>query len=411
LFSPLISEIELTDHETEKLDQVNVTSNHAVRAYMVWRRSIIIIALPSLLVAMILAWASAFGLLAEDNNPTGDDDFLTGDDDFFNVSSLADAYNGFGELSLFLPSLSLTILLSCSAVSLATWRNLSRSTQIMTIGWVVALVLPLVPTLIPTDLLFNEEFRTMNDAEGFAIRTLDATRYLLRLAPLIWTIPNGVIQGAYRIRHLLPYSSLAGWLIVISAPFLCSMMLGSLLLLVQISGDKSGYILVGSICLVVSPLLYLVFRKVYTYPSNTDAEETNLERCNKAVKIFQIVGAILVLYGLSRVEIRGLSIEDLIGVESIAMYAVQFLFEGTGRLFINSMFMADSILGIVVQDFDAHTKRMEMFGSERQDMEDMHSAVTGGVGDSDHDSKPKDGDGTDHADPDEEMPSFGTPPN
>jgi hypothetical protein len=62
------------------------------------------------------------------------------------------------------------------------------------------------------------------------------------------------------------------------------------------------------------------------------------------------------------------------------------------------MFMADTILGIVVQDFGAHTKRMELFSSRSQDMEDMHNAVIRGERDSDHGSKPKDEDGTDHPD-------------
>lgn len=370
VFNPHISKIELTEHETQKLDQMNVTSNHAVRAYMVWRRSIIIIALPSLLVAMILAWVTSFHMLAY-----GFDEEL--------------GYNGLGRMSLFLPSLSLTILLSCSAVALATWRNLSRSTQIMKIGWVVALVLPLVPALIPTDLLFEEDFRTEDQTiDGFVIRTFDAAGYMMKLAPLIWTLPNGVIQGANRIRRLLPFSSLAGWVIVMTAPFLCSIMLGSLLLLVQLSGDT--LILVGSLFLVLSPTLYLAFRKLYTYPSTTDAEETRLGRCQKAVMTFQIVGVIIVFIGISGIEIDGLSALDLIRVESITELVVIFLFESTGRILTNNVFMADTILGIVVQDFDAHTKRMEMFGSGIQDMEDMHNAVTRGVRDSDHGSKESD---------------------
>ena len=366
LFLRRIAALELNEHETKVLEESAMASNATVRSFMAWRRSVLITALPFLFISTILTvYASIEGA-------------LSAHDMGFNLA---------GKIRIFLRPVASFVLFVSSCITLLTWKTLPLSIKSMRIGWYVAFILPLIPAFFPADWLYRSDYRLGDDLDAFIIRTFEAAEYGIDIYPVLLTIPLGVMQGSLRIRRLLPFSSFPGWVIITVAPFLCALMLGVLLLVVQIG--SSPLLFAGSILLVSSPTLYLIFRKLYTH-STTEEEEKRLDMCQRAVLLTQLLGVFFVLVAAWNFEVVVapeevvdgqileevvISIGDLIPGVSIAFRAVEFVFESAGRIIVNGLFMADTVLAMTLEDYHVRETRALNMVKGRQDMEDMYSAV------------------------------------
>jgi hypothetical protein len=218
-------------------------------------------------------------------------------------------------------------------------------------AWLVALALPMWPALIPTDFFYKEEFKTEDDLNGLFIRAGDAAAYAIQLMPLILSIPNGVIKGSLRIRGLLPMSPMAGWVIVITAPFLALLMFAALMMLLQVAGD--WLLVVAATLLTFSPVLYIAFKKLYA-AATTEEDEIKLDKIQWGISWIQLLGLLLALiwaftytttYDGIQFRIIGVVSSDPNHITLLPLTSgVRLFFESLGRSFVASLVVADAVL-------------------------------------------------------------------
>jgi hypothetical protein len=64
-------------------------------------------------------------------------------------------------------------------------------------------------------------------------------------------IPGGAVRAALRVRALFPHSSLAGWILIMCAPFYSVVVLVALVVVTQVAGNT--LLFVGTAMVVCSP--------------------------------------------------------------------------------------------------------------------------------------------------------------
>ena len=172
-----------TVREEAALDKAEVSPNRVARIFIAWRKSALLVAMPSLI------FSAFFGVRSAREEMDSLDDF---------------GFNGLGKFVYVLLAFVPIILLLSAMAALICWKNLKLSARIM--GWcfVVTLVTPLLPAFLPTDYLYQSSFRVGDD---LVVRTFDAISYVLQLVPLILSVPNGVVSGCLRVLGLLPVNS------------------------------------------------------------------------------------------------------------------------------------------------------------------------------------------------------------
>jgi len=358
-----------TDHEMEKLDEADITTNEVVRVFMVWRRSALIGAIPLLLFSAVLDAVS------------------------ISRSSSDGSYEGrhaFGRFAVVLPELTSLILLISAVFALYWWRSTQRSIRLLGWAWILALIIPLWPALVPTDAFYEKDFRTEEDLYGFITRISDAVTYAVQLLPLIISIPQGIIQGSLRVRGLLPSSSLAGWVIVLTAPFASLLMFASLLLLVQLAGN--WLLVTGVLLLSVSPSLYVLYRKLYTH-ATTKEEEIKLGRAQLAIGLTRMLGFLFLMiwaltyekYGIRIIGKQsdndddgdndgdggnvdngvndgdGGNVDDGVNDEPVVLLpwtmVVSLFLESFGRTILTILVVADAVLHMTLVDWKTNLER------------------------------------------------------
>ena len=257
-----------------------------LRAYMVWRRSALIVALPSLFSSSVLGVTSIPMEL---------------------VRQSGDGLNMLGQVARTLPEFIPTILAFACGAGLVFWKRLKFSQKLCRYALLFSLIAPLWPALIPTDYLYLPEYRSdkLPPTDAFILKISDGIMYLIQIMPLIVTIPNGVIKGSLRIRGLLPYSSIAGWICVFTAPFLSLLLYTALIFLTQMAGTI--LLVVGATLLTISPILYVAFYKLYTQ-SLSDEEEQKLTEVQRIIGLCQLLGFIIVLIWVFTFEEYGIRI-------------------------------------------------------------------------------------------------------
>lgn len=358
-----------TEHETAKLDEADATTSEVVRVFMVWRRSVLITAIPSLVFSAVLGLVSISRISSD--------------------GIYYEGRNAFGRFAAALPELTSTILLISAVLSLYWWRNTQRSIRLVGWAWVLALIIPLLPGFIPTDNFYEKESGTEDDVLGLLRQFGGAVMFAVQLLPLIISIPQGVIQGSLRVRGLLPSLSLAGWLIVFTAPFLSMLMFAGLLQLIQLAGD--GLLVTGAVLLSGSPTLYVVHRKLYTH-ATTKEENIKLDRAQLAIGLSRLLGLLLVLSWAFTYEKYGIRIigdqsdnGDFIVVPDVAPPApgldgginvevegvsaqgtfvllpwttgIRLFFESFGRTFLTILVVADAVLNMTLVDWKSSLER------------------------------------------------------
>src|SRR6478735_3134677 len=114
-----------TDRERARFASSGLVSERVIR-YLVWRRSILLIALPLLLVAAIAATISAL-----DADRT--------------------ALNPFGQSLLWLPVLSVWAAPVAAVLGLAYWTEPARGGAVLMASWLASVAVPVVLALIPLE--------------------------------------------------------------------------------------------------------------------------------------------------------------------------------------------------------------------------------------------------------------------
>lgn len=273
-----------TDRERARFASSGVVSERVMR-YLVWRRSILLIALPILLLAAVTATISV-------------------------IDADRTALNPVGQSLLWLPVLSVWAAPVAAALGLAYWTDPARGGKILMVSWLVSVAVPVVLALVPLDAFaemgvlqqIGEERLGVGMGDTFVegLRLLLAVEYAATLLPTVISVPSGVLRGASRMRGLLPQAPLPGWFLVAVAPFAAFLTLVAFVLLVHLAGTRELVLGVG--LMTAAPLQYLVLWRAWT-------DTTGRASVQRTRTIGALVGTLLAMAGIAVIGLWALSAE------------------------------------------------------------------------------------------------------
>jgi len=383
-----LTNVDPTVRENRQLDQSGVIPNKTVRSYMVWRQSMLCAALPSVLLSSILAFLRVVELSADETEII--------------------LYNTFGRIVNAMPDIAQIINFPAVVLVVLFWRNLNKSKLVVSAGWCLSLILPLWPTLIPADALFKDEFDStmFGDGLGLFYRALAGLEYLIRILPIILTLPFGSIKGALRIRGLLPYSSLAGFSIVQTAPYLSVLLFAALMLLIQIAGN--GLLIVGALLLTLSPMLYLFNADLYTN-AKSEEDEDKLDRAQRKTGLISLLGILLIVIWAftyeqteesrdeegNQIQIKIHVVGDPTELDTFPFISysdvAMFVFQAIGLNLFTTVMVADRILHQSVENWHSTMLRRLVYESADVTNEEFHQLVVKKIDSGNLAEKPEEG--------------------
>lgn len=339
-------------YEFKRLTEDGVTSP-TLQSYSVWRRSMLLTALPSLIYSAI--------------------DSFVGVTNEINFEDL----NAFGKFVYILPLLSGSVLTVGAAGAWWYWTNNSRSKSWAQACWITSLILPVIPNVFPIQWLVTSSYGAFlreNEAIFFLLRTQLSIASAATLMPILISFPLGMLRSALRIRGLLPDYSLAGWILIVVSPLYILIVTLCLILASQFVG--TGLLLVGIAFLVAGPLIYLWKRKLFTESIITEME-AQVIKVQMVVRWTGLLGLFLVILWsfTATVEVQGIEVR-LIGwsvenggeVAPILTYAqwVRLVCLLVGFVLMSSLCFADIFIRFSLADWRTEIKRRDVYVVEQR---------------------------------------------
>jgi hypothetical protein len=322
--------VKLTNYESKimSIDELNISPSRQQR-YEAWRRSLMMIAIPS------VTFSTIFKL-----------------QDLSEESKIARKnYNTIG-LAMFGTSAFATILFfCCTYAALHYWNQYDKSARIISIGWVGSLILSTWFLTLPVDFIYREEYlKSLEQVETLSLESMDGERlkrgisYSIQVLPLIMTTPMGMVKGALRIKGLLPETNLAGWFIVAISPFFSLVVLSSTIMIAQLGADS--LFLTGIGLILIAPMISVFQQKLYT-ATLTERLDCILGWTQWSIGMITNLGFILLIVWANKKKL-------LPDTASIA----QFVFELIGRSFITNVFFSDTLFRITICHMLCNRKAM-----------------------------------------------------
>jgi hypothetical protein len=276
VFDWKLAEVDPLPAEAKRLADASI-ANAALQAYLAWRHSMLLVALPFLLLTSIFEWIG-IATYATESDP----------DDIFKDGTV---------VVNIIARLGSTVLCIAVILALRQWSQW-HSTRILKIGWAIGFALPFLPALVPFEFFltsdFNDELNSSaeNKAILFTAKITLAIIYGFQLFPVLVTLPSGITRASLRIRGLLPEALLSSWILIIIAPFQSVVFLMAVILLIQVAGN---WILVtGTLCLMCAPWIYVFRRRLYVC-APTDETEKQLGKTQRIIGLISRLGFILLL--------------------------------------------------------------------------------------------------------------------
>lgn len=279
-----------TSAEQERLAAAGHRSP-AVTSYVLWRRSVLLVILPALAFAGVLALVTAAGVETA-------------------------GLTGLGVLLTWLPAITVWAAPIGALVGLRDWTHPERGSRPVLIGWAISVIAPILVALVPLEgwidvgALEQEADVRFGVGSGESLvtsfRVSLAIGYAATLLPTVVSVPSGVLRGASRIKALLPHAPMPGWFLVAVSPFAGLLLLVAFVLLLQLAG--TGLLTVAVALLTAAPLQYLFWRRAWT--DTTGSLEAVAQRSSASrVGTACVAGGLLflVIWALTA-EVIGLSV-------------------------------------------------------------------------------------------------------
>lgn len=286
-----------------------------VQGLLVWRRTLLIVITPLLLLAFILSAYQCVVSMTQDIS-----EFMT----------------GLGKLVEFLTPVTFLAIPVSALISIGWWTEAGRSTRILFWSWLVATIVPLLTALVPLswridfekvgaqgyafdygyspDMIQNaEEVQIYSDFASGVMGISSVVSYTVALLPVLVGLVGGVIRGARRTKSVFPSSIVPGWFIIIAGPFYSVILLTVFAIIAPMLGNS--LLAAGALILSVAPLLNLLFMKNFTKPMSRTEAAPIFTRSSSLSIGASLVGLVLLCIYLFTADISGM---DLIGSTSDA---------------------------------------------------------------------------------------------
>lgn len=278
--------VAVEEDERARLIALSVDEEDA-RRYLCWRRSVLkVVAWPTLVSAVL----ALLGSLISDQS----------------------GLSGVGLLLEFIRLAALFALPVTAFLAARCWDRHRRSRTILTRGWMVAFLTPLVLALFPfswrVDLSGNDA-TVAAQAENL-ISLLGAVSVYVTLMPAVLSLIPGVLRACLRVKALLPQSILPGWFLVAATPLYVLLFLVIFSTVNQLAGH--ALLLVAVLALLGAPMFYIANAGTFTRPLHTEEEIARIGQIQRTVGLVTAFGIVLLFVYAFQAQVMG---QALIGVD------------------------------------------------------------------------------------------------
>jgi hypothetical protein len=230
--------------EKAELNAANVTGETAQR-YLVWRRSLLwVVLVPTALTAILNTISS-----------------------IVNECKIFNAFGILVEVGFMLTWFALPAAVVVAALS---WSNARLSQRIVSLGYAVSFVLPLLMTLLPNMWFLDVKGGGGPDSFGAALVGAMGLFALFKVLPILLSLVPGIMRASLRLKTLLPESLLPGLFLVAVAPIGSIVFLATVFTLNQMSDNF--VVMVAVFVLMLAPLLFAVSAGTMILPLSSPAQ-------------------------------------------------------------------------------------------------------------------------------------------
>jgi MFS family permease len=275
------SQIGLTPDEDRVLTQSGYEP--VTRKYVVWRRAVLWVAV------VPTALAGLFALISLLDMETNEKALL----------------GAFGTLVLFLQVFALCAMPIVAALAAMAYERPTRSMQIVLIGGLATLLVPVIFAFIPSSWLIAGP-AVDGDSESVQLikmsysRELGAKFYMF-LFPALFSVVMAASLACARVKGFLPESQAPGWAFVVSVPLLALVTLSTYLVVYHYYLSHI-LLLLGLLALIGAPLIYLTRFRILTRPLTESQDLQALARTQ--IYVFATLGAGVLLIFIYMVAVK-----------------------------------------------------------------------------------------------------------
>jgi hypothetical protein len=188
------------------------------------------------------------------------------------------------------------------------WSNLPRSRVLARWGWGIMFLVPVILAFLPVSTLMDFSHIDSEETRKTLVRslgTLVALSVFVGLGAKVVAIFPGVIRSSMALKTLLPESAVPGWIVSLIAPIYMLVLMLLLVTINQIGG--SVLLIIGALCLMLGPMVYVVCAKAIVRPHSAREVSTVVNRIRFLAVSFSLSGIIMVSIFILDLEILELS--------------------------------------------------------------------------------------------------------
>ena len=301
------------------------------RKLAAWRRSMLFVA------AVPCAFAALFGLIDVIAMEKVDKEF----------------YSVFGLFLFYVRALAVFALPVAAVFAALSYDRLAVSMKWVLVGGLISFAVPIAIAFVPTEWLIelktsgSEKVADVEARRMFGGMRVGIEFYLL-LVPTVFSLLPAVSRACVRLKLLLPESLVPGWGLVVSTPLFVLLTLSTFVLLYHMAGN--ALLLLGLVCWVGAPLLYLLKFNLLTRPVTEPADRDALSKVSLVVLGTMLLGILFLTIFLFTAKVGTGTIlgfdEDKSIIRPWSLDLHKLWIEYLGRSLFLTVFFADLLLKV-----------------------------------------------------------------
>ena len=255
-----------------------------------------------------------------------------------------------GQIDDIVHLVSLYILPLAAIAVIAGWTRFGLTYRILVGAFAFSFLAPILLSFCPWSWWEPEaatEAASLSKVEKFeriSDGLMEGINYLFMLLPTVLSLLPGVQKACVRVKSLLPQSTLPGWLLVAASPFYALFLLVICVAVNQVFGNP--LLLIGLLLIVAASLIYRIRMDVFIRPLVTESDYRQMFAVQKAAGIMTLIAGCLLLYFIQSHDFLGI---HLLGFDSkkaflLPLDLLEFFLEIIGRSMFMTVFGADLFL-------------------------------------------------------------------
>lgn len=250
-----------------------------------------------------------------------------------NNAEVVDAINGILATSVILAAI-------CIGIAAKWWKSVAASRLWSRAAWIIMFGAPMIVSFFPIMWFMSFDHvpdETMREQQRQMMGASFAIGVFMMIAPKAIALFPGIIRSAIGLKTLVPESVAPGWVAAGMAPLYAIFLFTLVSMINQSQGDI--FLILGVLCFMTGPLVYIVFAKRLVRPHAPSEASTVVRGLRRLASGFTVVGAVLMSIFVLRLP--HLSFWDAVG----------FLFGVGGNLLLMTVVSSDLVLALLYQSY------------------------------------------------------------